>query len=90
MDRTLPSPLVLVFQQQAAAPKFGNKYKGSTDYWRPSAEVSNFTWRTVKGSLKEMMYAKICRKDAVDLTGPFIYFRPLAAERVLCCHILFK
>lgn len=47
---------VLVFQQQAAAPNFGNKCKGRRDYWRTSADVPNFTWRAVKGSPKEMMY----------------------------------
>ena len=47
---------VLVFQQQAAAPNFGNKCKGRRDYWRTSAEVPNFIWRAVKGSPKEMMY----------------------------------
>lgn len=47
---------VLVFQQQAAAPNFGNKSKGRRDYWRTSAEVPNFIWRAVKGSPKEMMY----------------------------------
>lgn len=34
--------------------------------------------------------AHLIRKDTVALTGPFIYFRPLEAERVLCCPILFK
>ena len=81
---------ILVFQQQAAAPKFGNKCKGSIDYWRTWAEVPNFTGRAVEGSPKEMMYTKVCRKDAIALTGPFIHFRPLEAERALCCQILFK